>query len=253
LSIDAQSLERTIREVTRRPEYVWREPRLPGLSPSSNAFLAFTEQSVEFIARQIGRVIAWIRDAVDAIVRWLTGSRPETLPDARTRGPDARLAGAVLYLLIAIAAGALIALLFRVRLRRRRSRAAVAAMPAPAVLDLTSDDISPDQARQDEWLAMAADFANSGDLRLATRALYLATLAGLGRSGLLTLHRSRSNLDYRRELARKARANPAVQQTFATIVSVFERTWYGLHPISRDAFDMFQGDVLAIRTDGPAS
>src|SRR5581483_2077417 len=205
----------------------------------------------EFVARQIGRVIAWIRDAVDAIARWLTGSRPEALPSARQRGPDTRLAGAVLYLLIAVAAGALIALLFRVRFRRRPWPAAVP--PAPALLDLTRDDVSPDQAPQDEWLAMAEEFVNSGDLRLATRALYLATLAGLGRSGLLTLHRSRSNLDYRRELARRARGNPAFQQTFATIVIVFERTWYGLHPLSREAFDAFQGHVLAMRTDARAA
>jgi hypothetical protein len=99
---------------------------------------------------------------------------------------------------------------------------------------------------------MAARLLEAGDLRLATRALYLAVLASLGDSGLITIHRARSNLDYQRELARRARGNTGMLQTFRGLVAVFERTWYGDHAMSRDAFDRFRNDAVEMRSRGQA-
>jgi hypothetical protein len=116
-------------------------------------------------------------------------------------------------------------------------------------VDLTGD-VSPDQAPEDEWLALAARLLEAGDLRLATRALYLAVLASLGESGLITIHRARSNLDYQRELGRRARDNTNLLSAFRELVATFERTWYGEHRMSRDAFDRLRAGALEMRARG---
>jgi hypothetical protein len=250
-SIDPPVLDRTIRQVIRRPEYVWREPRRPTISSSSNVFLAFTEDTGRFIAKQIERGIEWIGEVVRTLERWLNGNPDQAQPAVGRNGANAPLEQAILYLLIALVAGAGVALLLRMRFTARK-KAAVEAAAAPVAMDLNREDVSPDEAREDEWMLMAARFLEAGDLRLATRALYLAVLASLGQSGLISIHRARSNMDYRRELSRKARGNAALQQEFSGIVSVFEQTWYGRHPISPDAFDRFRSDAVALRTHAQA-
>ncbi|HTP87339.1 MAG TPA: DUF4129 domain-containing protein [Bryobacteraceae bacterium] len=250
LSVEPRKLDHSIREVTRRPEFVWREQRPVGSAPSSNAFMQFTADAIRFIGDNVRRALDWIGDVVRAIMRWLIGQRGGDLPDA-SAARNVPFAAPMLYILIAIAAGAIIALLLRLRLRRRQS-APLAAATATAELNLESDDVSPDQAPEDAWLAMAARLFDAGDLRLATRALYLAVLASLGENRLITIHRARSNMDYQRELARRARGNAILVQKFRGLVAVFERTWYGDHPMSREAFAEYQNEALETRARGQA-
>lgn len=251
LAINAPALDRSIHEVVRRPEYVWREPRPVETSASTNVFLRFSEDMGRLVARQIRRATDWIGDVVRTIARWLRGnSKPPIAAEGRA-GTSAPVARAILYLLIVMVAGAGVALLLRVRLARR-PKSAVAAEPVALTMDLNREDVSPDEAHEDEWMALAARFLDSGDLRLATRALYLAVLATLGRSGLISIHRARSNMDYRRELARRARGNAPLQEGFTEVVSVFERTWYGEHGISAEAFDRFRADAVSLRAHAQA-
>jgi hypothetical protein len=250
LSVQPQKLDRSIHEVTRRPEFLWREPRQAAAAPSSNAFLRFTQDAVQFIGDTVHRAFDWIAGAIHAILRWLLNQKQDE-PAEGPGGHDVPFAAPALYILMAITAGTAIALLMRLRIRRRRNDVASPASSATEALDLTSD-VSPDQAPEDEWLAMAARLLEAGDLRLATRALYLAVLASLGESGLITIHRARSNLDYQRELARRARGNANLLSAFRELVATFERTWYGEHLMSRDAFDRFRAGALEMRARGQA-
>jgi hypothetical protein len=250
LSVEPQKLDRSIHEVTQRPEFLWQEPRQAENAPPSNAFIRFTQDAVRFIGGTIHRAVDWVGAAIRAIVRWLMGERQDT-PDG-AGGRDVPLAAPALYVLMAVTAGVAIALLVRLRIQRRRKSAAVTTTAGAELVDLASEDVSPDQAPEDAWLAMAARLIEAGDLRLATRALYLAVLASLGDGGLITIHRARSNLDYQRELARRARGNSRLLETFRELVAVFERTWYGEHAMSRDAFDRFQTGALEMRARGQA-
>jgi hypothetical protein len=250
LSVQPQKLDRSIHEVTSRPEFLWREPREAAAAPSTNAFLRFTQDAVQFIGDTIHRTFDWIAGVIRAILRWLLNQKQDE-PAEGPGGHDVPFAAPALYILMAISAGTAIALLMRVRIRRRRKDVASPASSATEALDLTSD-VSPDQAPEDEWLAMAARLLEAGDLRLATRALYLAVLASLGESGLITIHRARSNLDYQRELARRARGNTNLMAAFRELVVTFERTWYGDHPMSRDMFDRFHAGAMEMRARGQA-
>jgi hypothetical protein len=251
LSVEPQKLDRSIHEVTRRPEFLWQEPRQVEAAPPSNAFLRFTQDAVRFIGDTVHHVLDWVGGVIRAILRWLMGNQQNESPDG-PGGRDVPLAAPVLYVLMAATAGAAIALLMRLRIQRRRKAQAVPTTPATEVVDLANEDVSPDQAPEDAWLAMAARLLEAGDLRLATRALYLAVLASLGDGGLITIHRARSNLDYQRELARRARGSTGLLETFRGLVAVFERTWYGEHAISRDAYDRFQTGALEMRARGQA-
>ena len=72
-----------------------------------------------------------------------------------------------------------------------------------------------------------------GDYRLALRAMYLGALNFLSARDLVSLRRWKSGLDYRRELARRARSKPDVPVAFTRGVAIFERGWYGRHAVDR--------------------
>jgi hypothetical protein len=87
----------------------------------------------------------------------------------------------------------------------------------------------------------------AGDLRLALRALYLASLAHLGQRELIVIAKFKSNHDYARELRRRAQAREALLAAFGENVSEFERAWYGMHEVTRDHFEHFNANVERIR------
>ena len=150
--------------------------------------------------------------------------------------------------LIAGLAGALAWLLFRLwQTHRRRLSAAVAAESATPAPDLGADHVAPEQLPEDGWLRLARDLLERGERRLALRALYLSSLAHLGARGLIALARFKSNLDYERELARRAHALPELVAVFRQNVGVFDRVWYGLHEVSAELLERFAGNVERIK------
>jgi len=246
LSLEPHRLDRSIHEVTSRPEFLWQEPRPLENAPASNAFIRFTQDAIRFIGDTIHRVLDWVGAAIRAIVRWLMGQRDD-VPSGGLGPRDVAWAAPALYVLMALTAGVAIALLLRLRIQRRRKAVTSDATTVVETVDLANEEISPDQAPEDTWLAMAARLVEAGDLRLATRALYLAILASLGERGLIAIHRAKSNLDYQRELSRRARGNARLLAAFQDSMAVFERTWYGEHTMSREAFDRFQSGALEMR------
>jgi hypothetical protein len=87
-----------------------------------------------------------------------------------------------------------------------------------------------------------------GELRLAMRAFYLASLAHLSERNLLTLARFKSNRDYERELLRRSHALPEVARLFSENVSVFDGIWYGLHEVTDESVAAFRANVERIKS-----
>jgi hypothetical protein len=106
-----------------------------------------------------------------------------------------------------------------------RVLAAVSAVAVPP--DLNDEKLEASRLPSDEWLALAREQMARGEWRLALRALYLATLAGLGAQGLVTLARAKTNLDYERELGRRAAGRAELVGGFRARRLAFERVWYG--------------------------
>jgi hypothetical protein len=142
-------------------------------------------------------------------------------------------------------------LLKALRLRKPKPVSRAAALAAPPV-DLNSLQLLADQKLLDEWLQLAHECRARQEYRLALRALYLAGLAYLADQSLISIHRGKSNLDYSRELRRKARGQPELLATFADNVQVFERTWYGMYDVDLSTLDRFETNVTGMKAGGDA-
>jgi hypothetical protein len=82
--------------------------------------------------------------------------------------------------------------------------------------------------------------AERKEFRRALRALYLSVLALLADHQRVKIARYKSNRDYARELGRRAHAEPELLAIFDWCINVFERSWYGMHPVDRQRLDQFR-------------
>ncbi|MDB6139627.1 MAG: hypothetical protein JWO94_2699 [Verrucomicrobiaceae bacterium] len=155
----------------------------------------------------------------------------------------------ILKALLVILSVALVALL--VRQWRQLPPPPARADTAPEV-NLESDQVVATQLPENEWLRLAEEKISAGELRLAMRALFLATLAHLGERKLLGIGRSKSNGDYVRELSLRARDRNELRGRFSDSVHAFDRAWYGWHEVTRELLEQFRDNHQHIISDGHA-
>jgi hypothetical protein len=235
--VNPTELDRSIEDVLARSEYTWRAPR-PKRERTGNA-------EVDGFLKRIGK---WIGEAWDSFENWLRNlGRPRagSLPG----GFSLFTREGLIYTLIVVVAlllGVLMWLLWKIRLKRRAGEAeATAAVPA---LNLADENVTAEQLPEDGWLRMAMEMIERGDLRLALRAFYLASLAHLAERQLVTLAKFKSNRDYERELQRRSHALPEVNALFSHNVATFDRVWYGLHEVNPELVQHFRGNVERIKS-----
>jgi hypothetical protein len=237
-------LDQKIEEVLQQRKYTWRLPREK---------LDQSEADQGLIGRFLTRVGKWIRERLRAARDWF-----EKWLERMFRGRGRSGAGSgsgygwimllqlLLYALVAVAIGALLWLLYRV-IRGRTKAAVVASQPIQPAPDLTDENIGADQLPEDGWSRLGRELLGRGELRLAMRAFYLASLAHLAARNLISLAKFKSNRDYERELRRRGHSFPEVLALFGDNVSVFDRTWYGMHEISEELITQFVTRVERLR------
>jgi hypothetical protein len=234
-------LNHAIDQVLKEKPYQWREP-LPN-PDEQNAFVRWTDnllrslkQSFEAVKRGWAEFVDWLRNAM--------GSRPAR--KSNTAPPIASLR-AISWLVIVALAGALVALLFRSKLFRVRPGSAPALPAGPVAIDLADPSVLASQLPENEWIAMARDFTARGDFRMALRAYFLASLAFLASRELLAIGRSKTNLDYLREVRRRARSVSGLDALFAGGIQTFESAWYGLHDVGDSDVNHFASNFEQMR------
>lgn len=242
-TVPPSELKDRIQEVLQKPKYSWRMPREKALVQSK-------EKGV--IGRFLERMGETLKSGAKTVVEWLDRLLRKLFRNTPTAGPSSGYGWAttlklLLAVLVAAVIGGILLLLFRIWNDRVRNQLPLASQPVDAPPDLNDENVSADQLPEDGWLSLARELMAQGDLRLAMRAMYLASLSHLAQRNLLTLARSKSNLEYQRELARRAHAFPGLQDLFAQNLTVFERIWYGMHQISRDLVDHFAENVRRIK------
>ena len=154
----------------------------------------------------------------------------------------------LLYALLAAVACVLAIFVLRVLKRRRRSREQVVAEPIAPMPDLTDQNLVANQLPEESWLHLATEMIERGELRLALRALYLASLANLARRELIRIAKFKSNHEYELELCRRARTQPELHAAFAENVSMFDCAWYGMGEVTRDLLAQFRANLGTITT-----
>jgi hypothetical protein len=244
-SVPATELDRTIQDVIRQPKYAWRQPR--------NKILETEKAGSGFFGRLLERVESFLKNSLKDIGRWLDGvfrrlfsqQRPASSGSAEYRW--VMLLRLLLYALIAATAVGLIWLCYRVWKSRHQNSGIITSEPLRPVPDLGDENLGADQLPEDSWISLAHKLLADGELRLALRAFYLASLARLAARNLIHLARFKSNWDYERELRRRAHALPSVLSAFRENLPVFDRIWYGMHEINGDVVNRFAANVERMR------
>lgn len=227
-------VDEALDEALRDRDFRWSLQPLPPIEEVNVAdswIKRFVRQGFELIAQ----VIRDVRDFFQRLTDWIDGlfknkkdkAKPET--KAKTSSGDIGvLARGLLYGLLGLCLLALLWILWtswkkRPVAPRTLSPLAAAALPP----DLNDERLEASRLPSHEWLELARAQLARGEWRLALRALYLGSLASLGARGLVNLARAKTNLDYERELARRAAGRAEVVAGFRTRRLSFECVWYG--------------------------
>ena len=254
-SVDPKALDQHIRQVLKQDVFQWRMPRDP-TKPKPGDEKGWFESFLDDIRRwlksasdAVGNAFDhWITDKLKQMIKGLRGAHP-IISDGSMATPWADAAQLILKVLLAIL-GLLLAVLLIRQWRRLPPVVAQAALPE---VNLESDQVVATQLPENEWLRLAEEKINSGEFRLAMRALFLATLAHLGERKLLGIVRSKSNGDYVRELSLRARDRQDLRGRFGNSVKVFDWAWYGWHEVTRELLDQFRDNHQHIINDGRAN
>jgi hypothetical protein len=243
-SLPEKELDQSIRDVLQGSEFQWRLPRESG-GKEPDSWLGS-------MLRSIGK---WFNDLLDSIGRligsiidWFTGG------DKDASASHHQSSSAWLAALPKVVAGLAIVLIVMLawmlwkNWKLARQTVAVEAEALPPPVNLESENVLASQLPENEWLLLAREKMEAGELRLALRALFLATLAHLGEKRLLQIGRSKSNGDYVRELGWRARGRDQLSEGFAQQVRTFDRVWYGWHDVSHELMARFQEQHERITT-----
>lgn len=250
-SISPDKLGQAVEQTLAQDKYAWRLPReqLPQTAdgPIKGWLRGFIEGITETLGKWARAVRDFIRDARDWFEKYFKPAERSSSA-GNTGGADWMfLLRGFACVLLALAAAALALLLWRLGRQGWKRRAIVVAEVLPARPDLTDENVTASQLPEDGWLKLARELMDQGELRLALRALYLASLAFLAEREIVSLARFKSNRDYEVEVSRRARGRPDLHAAFSENVAVFDRAWYGLHEVTGDSLKHFQANLERIR------
>jgi hypothetical protein len=243
-------LDQTIQQVIRQPKYSWRQPRQKLVDEGN--------ERIGFFGKMLERIKPALKNMAKAIGKWLDAflrrwfSQQRTSPAVGSVDRLATLLHLTLYALIAGAIAGLLWLLYRVWSNRRQPSGSIASEPLQPTPDLSNENLGAEELPEESWIKLGRDLLVQGNLRLAIRAFYLASLAQLASKNLIQLARFKSNRDYERELGRRAHALPGLVTVFSANLQVFDQTWYGMHEITADMVTGFAENVERLRVGGPA-
>ena len=244
----ARHLDEAIEHVLQRPEFAWRLPRNAIEAPQTKSPL---DRFLESVAQPLKRFIRWAARATKKLIEWIADRVGRSEPGRRaSKTGDLSDLRKIMWALVVLLAA--VGILWLLRAWRGKGMAAAKAVAVPAAAaapDLEDEAVHAAQLPEEEWLRLADGLRREGELRKAMRALFLGTLACIGRLGWVDLRPSKSNLDYRREIERRTRGRDAIPPLFAEDVAVFERGWYGRHPVTGEALDAIHRNLEGLRRE----
>jgi hypothetical protein len=220
--VRVDELDRAIDGALRQPEYSWRMPRETARH-SVNSPLDRAADAIAAGFRKAG-------EAIGSAIEWLLDlfiDREIDMPGGGVRASAGRRVRIAMLVVCALLAVVLLIVGWRLRRKTPSVRATPQTASAVVSIDLKNENVSAAQLEHDEWLRLAHELLAKGETRLAARAVFLSALSRLQRDGLITVERFKTNLDYDRELGRRARAFPQVRPAFQRLLGAFEPCWYG--------------------------
>jgi hypothetical protein len=217
-----QRIQGHLREILSGQEFQWKKPE-PTI--------------LERAGKWIGERLEQFFDALGRLFRF--SPAPETG------------AGELFFWMIYVAlVGGLILLLawLLTRLARRLSerRADAAPRKRPAVASQVVEPEETVESDPEAWLETARQYAESGDYRRAYRAVFLAMLIRLDRTGAIHFDRARTNGEYLRAL----RSRPPLLTLFLPLARDFDARWYGSAPVTEQDYRRLLESYAAVSSAG---
>ena len=239
---DPVMVNNKIEKVLQRREYSWRLPSEELNSPEINAFSLFFE-----------KIFNKMQDFIDAIDRMMKKFF------SSSKSSDSSGFGSVISWVSANSLTLSIILLIIIMLsvfiitsRRRRNiikTAKLADVEDEKSVDLLDENITADSLKNSEWLNLAREMIAKGELRLALRAIFLASIATLADKGALSIAKYKTNMDYLYEIRRRHHTSPDEVNAFYQNVKTFENIWYGSYKVDQALLDAFRDNFDIINDD----
>jgi hypothetical protein len=239
-SVVPASLDSALDKVIKGPSYSWRMARekAPPADDKGNEFLKGFFGAIFDVLK---KGINYAKDGINSLVEWIGDllgrlfSQADKIPEPKT----GRLTTSSVVVIVLLAGLlALAGYLFWRNWKRRTSDPIAAVVAIPALIpDIRNDDVDATSLPDEGWMTMARDFREKGELRLALRAIYLASLASLSRLNVIVVERYKSDREYEVEVKRRDHAYPGLVAIFAQTRASFEGSWYGNHAVSMAVLD----------------
>jgi hypothetical protein len=243
-------LDRAIQKTLQKDEFAWRLPRELADEPQKKSFLG---RLIDHILTFFAHIMKEIMKPLEKFLKWLFGDSRQHDSSHNGFQAIADLPWRFIFLtILAVVVGCLLFIL--VRYFRRRvvlPTGPLAIVPARTV-DLEAEDVRADALPEDSWLALARELMDRGELRLALRALYLATLSLLAQHQFVRLSAAKSNRDYLTELARRLRGNAAAIELVRENINLFEASWYGTHAVNSSIIETMLANHQQVRSHAAA-
>jgi len=187
VSVSPLDLDRSIEETINRRECAWRMPR-ETIAADEQKDMGPIEAAVDWLIEMLGKGIKKLGSWISQSLQWLEYVLPK--PDRKTDSATGNWitpVRTVLMILLVFLVAILAYIFVRIWQRRRARPVAIASAAAVATPDLTDENVTADDLSTNRWLTVAGELAEKGELRLAMRALYLATPAHLADHEMITI------------------------------------------------------------------
>ncbi|MFA6959587.1 MAG: hypothetical protein WC205_02415 [Opitutaceae bacterium] len=228
-------VDRALDEALRDRDFRWSLQPLPveeAADAEDGLIKRFVRQGFELIIQ----VVRDVHEALQRFADWIDGLFKNKKDVVKHKEPKAApssfdtavLIRWVLYALLGLCLVALGWILWTSWKKRPPAPRTLSPLSTNALApDLNDEKLEASRLPSHEWLELARTQLARGEWRLALRALYLGSLASLGARGLVNLARAKTNLDYERELTRRAAGRTELVAGFRARRLSFECVWYG--------------------------
>ena len=231
--INPPELGDNIKSVLERREFAWRVP---------------TDKIME---GQDGFLMTYMKMFFDLIGEWFQSMIEfwsKILKLGEGDGPHLNFTKRdfiALATIVSVLAG-LLTLHFYLKARKNRAKKGAEASFSTPIPDLESEHVSADMFEESGWMKLAAELAANGDLRLATRAIFLASIASLNSKNALSIARHKTNFDYYREINRRYHFHPEAISAYRENLLGFEEIWYGTQQADNERISVFKDNYRII-------
>ncbi len=237
-SINADMLDRSIQQVMKDRKYTWRMPR-QNQKTDQNKDHGFLYNCIKWIGSQIADLAGVIGSWLQALYDWLARLFPKPSGQMKLPEPKSLISPSTLLGAMGIFICILLWFFIRYSRKHRPETEFSPENPAEIIPDLRDEHILADRLPSDKWMDLSKELLEKGDLRLAIRALYLATLSYLSEKKYIIIARYKSNREYQLELERRTHTQEEIIKDFHFTVSTIDRIWYGMYEIDTPFFNQF--------------